>query len=504
MRLKILRLGAQYVLHPSSMFYSRPNLDWLGMLATVAADNKRCKEEQALLISKEGISIPVPLSVLVACSQTVQTILNEDPRVEDIALTMCYDAETLEAFLEFLLIGEITVSSYCMKAELEEIWSILGMPISVLGERSEAKNIVDHKYPGIGDLFQLIDQLGQSSPETVPSLNLSNTIEPGFLSDERVEIESKDAFFEQPSAGVAAVTSILSCPTSTRDRQTAQAATDTDLQEVSEINNAAFRPSPDLIPARESRSRTAQKKTYENDEVIIEGETLTRTELASRNILRNCWVEINKILANSYLPSHMSLPSLRVQKNKFMCDNCGETFKWPSSLNRHQSQGKRCNKNKQSTRFVCDVCNKTFEYTSTLKRHQNAEHKGIKRECAHCKETFKHSYHLAKHIREEHLEMLPQCEICDEHFLSESELKRHKRDEHNQPDEISYCSQCSIQFKNAANLRNHMKFLHSGKFLSCILCPFKTKYPSSLNIHMKGQHEDQKVPLIFKKPTLQD
>ena len=36
-------------------------------------------------------------------SQAVQNILAEDPRIEDIALMMCYDADTLSAFQEFLL-----------------------------------------------------------------------------------------------------------------------------------------------------------------------------------------------------------------------------------------------------------------------------------------------------------------------------------------------------------------------------------------------------------------
>jgi len=486
------------------MFYSRPDLDWLSTLPHSDADTTRSREEQVLLISKEGISIPVPFSVLVACSQTLQNILTEDPRAEDIALTMCHDADTLIAFLEFLLSGETTVRSYCMKAELREIWSILGMPDSVFWENGETKNTVDLKYPcratviqenrtrhddhGIGDLFQLIDQYGPSIPESVPSLNLANTVEPGLLSDERVEIESKDAFFEQKCAGIAAIAPILSCPISSRDRQASHAATNTALEEVSEINNTALRPSPNLIPARETRSRSAQEKKDENDELIIEGEALTRTELASRNILKNCRVEINKTLTNSYLPSHMSLPSLRVQKKKLLCDICKKTFKWPSSLNRHQTEGKRCNK--QSTRYKCNVCNKTFEYTSSLKRHQNAEHKGIKRKCVHCKETFKHSYQLVNHMREDHVEILPQCEICGKHFLSESEVKRHKRDAHNQPDEIPYCSQCSVQFKHADNLRNHMKFQHSGNLRICELCPFQTKYPSQLKIHMKRQHEE--------------
>ena len=419
-----------------------------------------------------------------------------------------------------------------MKAELEEIWSILGMPNSVLRERDETKNTVDEKYQcgapvdqegrtrnddGGIDLFQLIDQWqwGQSTPDPVPSLNLANTVELGLRCDERDEVESKDALFEQPR--VAAVPPILSRPTVSR-QQAAQAATNIALQEVSNINNTALKSSPNLNLAREMRSRSALKKKAEVEsltrisvrdagaERLRSGSSMSRsttrrsanfkkllnkekrTKLISRNILRNCRVDINKTLANSYLPSS----GLRIKENKFICNICGKNFKIRSSLRRHQSHVKYCNK-QQSTRFECDVCKKTFVYRCTMKRHQNTEHKGIKSDCVHCKETFKHSYQLAKHMREEHKEILPLCEICDKHFLSESELKRHQRNEHNQPDEIFNCSKCSFQSKYVGSQRNHMKFHHSDKFLFCELCPLKTKYPSALKIHMKKQHKNQKV-----------
>ena len=145
MRLKIVRLNHHYVLHPASMFYSLPDLDWLSMLPHVVVDNTRSRE-QVLLISIDGTSIPVPFTVLVTCSQAVRDILAEDSRIEDIVITMGYDAETVKAFQEFLLSGETTVRSNCLKAELEDIWSILGMPNSLLNECGEMKNAVGYKY----------------------------------------------------------------------------------------------------------------------------------------------------------------------------------------------------------------------------------------------------------------------------------------------------------------------------------------------------------------------
>ncbi len=157
-----------------------------------------------------------------------------------------------------------------------------------------------------------------------------------------------------------------------------------------------------------------------------------------------------------HLTSHMqSHDSYR----KYMCSDCGQTFKWSHSLKRHQRTHQ---------------ANPEFQYC-----------------CNHCPKTFSRKDHLTIHedLHRTSSETFP-CGQCGQEFKNRKTLTGHMKTHTSQKD--FKCDECDSQFTRRASLNRHVRAAHAGQVITCPLCPAVFSYKSTLEDHKKAAHNEGK------------
>lgn len=108
--------------------------------------------------------------------------------------------------------------------------------------------------------------------------------------------------------------------------------------------------------------------------------------------------------------------------------------------------------------------------------------------------------------------LLQHCRKCDQQFSSYDAIKYHLKTKcyaglhfhctkcfytcrttveifkHFKNTHDMQCSECSVYFKSIQSFRRHAKFCGKIPNLKCELCPFKTKYATSLRKHNDRMH----------------
>lgn len=167
---------------------------------------------------------------------------------------------------------------------------------------------------------------------------------------------------------------------------------------------------------------------------------------------------------------------------KYICDECGLRFKFPSFLKRHQKLHLR----PVNVMFSCNQCSYCTMRIEAFKKHMQAIHQ----------ETVIVLFDdVEENVNKQHL-----CEICDystdrksnltAHIVTHIPLEERKRQNY-QKDEKYFCNHCSYTSPSLINLRNHLRCHTNGEKFSCNKCSFTCKLLKYLKQH-ELTHMDRK------------
>ena len=187
----------------------------------------------------------------------------------------------------------------------------------------------------------------------------------------------------------------------------------------------------------------------------------------------------------SYLKKHIDRVHFRGDSSRkpHICDHCGSRFYTPDALNRHISIHVRDKRYKCShcdhvthsesllashvknihvdrDPFMCNICGATTKFKSSMDEHQRRHYDERPFKCTECSHTSISATNLARH-KMIHRERAFQCVVCQKKFVYRSQLTRHNVI-HTGEKNFS-CSHCTYTCNVPSNLNKHMLQVHSIK-----------------------------------------
>ena len=193
-------------------------------------------------------------------------------------------------------------------------------------------------------------------------------------------------------------------------------------------------------------------------------------------------------------------------RQKFVCDLCGEALLSGNALRRHKmihSAGKEKN-------FVCDICGKAMTTQFYLVKHKRQQHvRGKDIKCEHCDRLFRRKDGLRRHIDSKHPDTSEKkftCTICEKSFIFKISLCHHLYDIHktsSQNYESDFetvkkkkksikCAYCEQQFERIHVRERHIDLIHpdtAEKNVTCTKCEKSFIFKSSLVEHLSNDHK---------------
>lgn len=134
---------------------------------------------------------------------------------------------------------------------------------------------------------------------------------------------------------------------------------------------------------------------------------------------------------------------------KYVCKECGSSFKRNYSLQVHMS----CI-HSETRNHKCSLCFKTFKVKTSLTRHMHSHSPCKIVVCEFCEKTFRNSGLYSKHVKTVHCNISFKCEICDKILKSrKGYLEHHKLHKDERPFQ---CAHCDATFKWREVLKKHV------------------------------------------------
>ena len=174
----------------------------------------------------------------------------------------------------------------------------------------------------------------------------------------------------------------------------------------------------------------------------------------------------------------------RFKKEMRSCEVCGKVCKGRESYRLHSLRHTSKERN-----FQCDKCPKKFKTNADVQNHIKRAHEHIyePQHCPTCGETFKFHSSLAKHQYDVHgIGELKLCPHCGFKCLTATRLKKHMIN-HNVP--TLKCSFCEKMFKENKNLEYHERLHRGEKPYTCSICGAGFASQGGFGQHMRGVHK---------------
>ena len=194
-----------------------------------------------------------------------------------------------------------------------------------------------------------------------------------------------------------------------------------------------------------------------------------------------------KEFANKYsLQKHVKIHH---QKDRYECDQCGQTFHKHNFLTVHISTEHE----KMEHPHECKECGKKFQFPNKLRNHMEQHHKTYP--CTKCDQTFEKWTLLRKHRDQEHSKLT--CDVCDQTFANKANYRTHQR-VHADQRQVFHCphKMCNRFYYKESNLQDHLKGYHDGKRFPCTVdgCEARLSSRRKLSNHIKAVHHEKKPP----------
>ena len=90
------------------------------------------------------------------------------------------------------------------------------------------------------------------------------------------------------------------------------------------------------------------------------------------------------------------------------------------------------------------------------------------------------------------------CPECKKEYSTPKHMRIHFKREHDEEGRKSFqveqiCNICGSKHRNAASLRQHLKWVHGEKKFSCDKCGFVTRRREALSVHISSIHENERL-----------
>ncbi|KYM75965.1 hypothetical protein ALC53_13679 [Atta colombica] len=138
-------------------------------------------------------------------------------------------------------------------------------------------------------------------------------------------------------------------------------------------------------------------------------------------------------------------------QQKFHCKDCGVSFAWKSTLNKHIANNHTSD---GPQKFVCEICPKVYSTLSQVNEHVKRDHlKQRNHVCLHCGKSFFKRFDLKTHSRTHTNERPYECRICGKRFHHQSHIIRHERTHSGERPYV--CDICQRTFTQPSSLKAH-------------------------------------------------
>ncbi|XP_073450621.1 uncharacterized protein [Aquarana catesbeiana] len=221
-------------------------------------------------------------------------------------------------------------------------------------------------------------------------------------------------------------------------------------------------------------NREKNQKSSPNNPSYKEEETLPEPSADGCDVGNSS--EGSQMSSADYDGEDNGIPADSQNEKPFLCSECGQSFKWKTSLERHMRVH-------TGETFPCEECGKRFRQKDRLKAHLRI-HTGEKLHiCTECGKCFVWKDSLIRHLRIHTGEKPFSCLDCGKCFTQKSNLWSHQK-VHIEKSSMSF-SECGNSLDYTSELPIHQR-AQASKMLSCSECGKLCVSKSELTIHQRS------------------